>query len=290
MRAVTAFDEHERSMWHGAAEAFHGSFAALCAHPASALLNAAGVEAGVRVLDVGTGTGTVAALACSRGAKVVAVDAEPSMVELARRRAPAAETRLATLPHLPFAGDSFDAVVASFVLNHVGDPAAAAAELRRVVRPGGAIAVTIWPAPPPPAQQLWNRIFDAAGVERPADLPGLAPEKDFARTREGLSLLLHNAGLTAIRCDTVAWTHRTDAEAWWRGPTNGLGTPGQVMRRQDQATINRIRHQYDRITAAYRDTDGLLALPTAALLASAAVPAIPPGELRTGPGRGRVDG
>jgi 2-polyprenyl-3-methyl-5-hydroxy-6-metoxy-1,4-benzoquinol methylase len=143
---VTVFDEHERLQWRGAGRAYHGSFARLCAHPAPTLLDAAGVEPGVRVLDVGTGTGTVAALACSRGAEVVAVDAEPSMVELAGHQAPAAEIRLATLPHLPFADSSFDAAVANFVLNHVGDPAAA--ELHRMVCPGGRIAVTIWPAPP----------------------------------------------------------------------------------------------------------------------------------------------
>jgi hypothetical protein len=43
------------------------------------------------------------------------------------------------------------------------------------------------------------------------------------------------------------------------------------MERQSPSTIGRIRHQYDRLTAAYRGTDGLLALSTAALLASAAV-------------------
>jgi SAM-dependent methyltransferase len=272
MMVAMAFDDYERLQWHGAAEAYQGSFALLCAFPAPALLDAADVQASARVLDVGTGTGTVAALACSRGAQVVAIDAEPSMADLARRQAPAADIRLATLPHLPFAAGSFDAAVANFVLNHVGDPAAAAAELRRVVRPGGRIAVTIWPAPPPPAQRLWTRIFDAAGVERPTDLPELPPDQNFPRTPDGLSLLLARAGLTDVRCDTLAWTHRTDPESWWNGPASGLGTPGQLMRRQDKDTINRIRHRYDRMTEPYREPDGRLALPTAALLASATAP------------------
>lgn len=218
---TTVFDDHERLQWRGAAEAYRGSFALLCTHPAPALLDAAGVRAGTQVLDVGTGPGTVAALACSRDAQVVAVDAEPSMVELAGRQVPAAEIRLATLPHLPFADATFDAVVANFVLNHVGDPAAAAAELRRVVRPGGRVAVTIWPFPAPPAQQLWGRIFDAAGVGSPAGTPRVAPDRDFARTPDGLVRLLRGAGLTATRCETLAWTHRTDPEAWWSGPASG---------------------------------------------------------------------
>ncbi|XVV17531.1 class I SAM-dependent methyltransferase [Actinoplanes sp. CA-131856] len=260
------FDQHERTQWAGRAEAFQGSFAALCAHPAGPLLDAAAVEAGTRVLDAGTGTGTVAALAWARGAHVVAVDAEPSMLELTARRVPAAEIHQAVLPELPFAGGSFDAAVANFVVNHVGDPTAAVRELRRVVRPGGRVAVTIWPHPAPPAQQLWSTIFDAAGVERPADLPRLAPDKDFPRTTEGLSGLLRRAGLAGVTGEILAWIHRTDPESWWSGPANGIGSPGAVIRRQDAGTLGRVREQYDRHTAAHLDRDGRLALPTAALL------------------------
>lgn len=268
---TTAFDDHERALWAGRATAFRDSYAALCAHPAGALLDAAGVGPGVRLLDVGTGTGTVAALAGTRGAEVVAVDAEPSMLALARRQAPAADIRHAVLPSLPFAADRFDAAVANFVMNHVGDPAAALAELRRVVRPGGRIAVTVWPHPPPPAQRLWQTIFDSAGVQRPADLPRVAPGDDFPRTGDGFAGLLRRAGLTGVRCDTVAWTHRTDPESWWHGPASGIGVTGLLLRRQDPATVDRVRRHYDRHTAAYLDATGRLALPTAALLAAGSV-------------------
>ena len=133
MVLVTAFDAYERRTWAGRAEAFAGSFAQLCAYTVPQLLDAAGVRAGVRVLDVGTGTGTAAVAACRRGAKVTAVDAEPSMVELAARAAPAADVRVAVLPQLPFDDGRFDAVVGNFVLNHVGRPRDALAELRRVL-------------------------------------------------------------------------------------------------------------------------------------------------------------
>jgi SAM-dependent methyltransferase len=268
---TTTFDDYERVQWDGKAAAYRDSFASLCAYPAGPLLDAAEVGEGVRVLDVGTGTGTVAALACARAAKVTAADAEPSMLEIARRLAPAAETRHAVLPHLPFPDAFFDAVVANFVINHVGDPEAAVREMRRVVRPGGRVAVTVWPYPAPPARQLWNTIFDAAGVQRPTDLPGVAPDKDFARTPDGLADLLDRAGLTDGRCDVITWTHRTHPETWWAGPANGLGAVGALLQRQDPAMIARIRHQYDQHIAPYRDTDGQLGLPTAALLASASV-------------------
>ena len=64
---VTAFDAGERRAWAGRAEAYAGSFAKLCAYPVPQLLDAAGVKAWVRVLDVGTGSGTVAAAAVERG-------------------------------------------------------------------------------------------------------------------------------------------------------------------------------------------------------------------------------
>lgn len=204
------------------------------------MLDAAGVTVGTHLLDVGTGTGTVAALACARGATVVAVDAEPSMLSVARRAVPTAEVHHATLPRLPFTGGRFDAAVANFVLNHVGEPAAAVAELRRVVRPGGRVAVTIWPSPPPVAQGLWGAIFAAAGVEGGADLPRVAPDHDFPRTGAGLGGLLDRAGLADVRCATVAWTHHTDAESWWRGPAGGLGSAGVLLRRQGPDMVARI--------------------------------------------------
>ncbi|MEU4163953.1 methyltransferase domain-containing protein [Actinoplanes sp. NPDC026670] len=268
---MTAFDEYERALWAGQGTAFQGSFAALCAHPAAALLDAAAAGDGDRLLDVGTGTGTVAGLACARGSRVTAVDAEPSMLDVARQRVPGAEFQHALLPHLPFPDGAFDAAVANFVVNHVGDPVAAVRELRRVVRAGGRVAVTIWPYPPPPAQQVWATIFDAAGVERPADLPRVAPDQDFPRTEDGLTDLLRRAGLTEPSCDTLTWVHRTDPEAWWSGPANGIGSHGAILRRQTPATVERVRAEFDRHTAPYRDGDGRLALPTAALLASATV-------------------
>lgn len=90
----TEFDAWERRAWDGRAEAYARSFAHLCAYTAPMLLDAAGVTAGVRVLDAGTGPGTVAALAVARGARVTAVDAEPSMVATAAAAVPQAAVSL----------------------------------------------------------------------------------------------------------------------------------------------------------------------------------------------------
>lgn len=83
-QAQTAFDTAERTMWSGRAHAYAASFARLCAHPVERLLDAAGIETGTYVLDVGTGTGTAALAALARGARVGAVDADAGMVAVAR--------------------------------------------------------------------------------------------------------------------------------------------------------------------------------------------------------------
>ncbi|WP_174531490.1 class I SAM-dependent methyltransferase, partial [Micromonospora maritima] len=198
-------------------------------------------------------------------------DAEASMLVQARASAAGAGLVGAALPRLPFPDARFDAAVANFVLNHVGDPAAALAELRRVVRPGGRVAVTLWPSPHPPLQRLWGEAIGAAGVTPPADLPRLAPGRDFPRTEAGVTGLLDAAGLTDAVCATVAWTHRTDPEDWWAGPAAGISAVGFVLQRQEPAVRDRIRREYDRLTAGLREADGRLALPTAALLGAASV-------------------
>ncbi|MGW2822972.1 class I SAM-dependent methyltransferase [Streptomyces sp. NPDC001443] len=265
---MTTFDESERLIWAGRAAAYAASFAKLCAYPVPSLLDAVGVGPGVRLLDVGTGPGTVAAAACARGATVTAVDAEPTMAELAVRAAPAADVRVAALPELPFADAEFDAVVANFVLNHVGRPRAALAELRRVVRPDGRIAVTIWAAPPAPGQTLIGRAIRAGGAVRPPHLPaGLAAEDDFPRDESGLRGLMDAAGLREATCETLRWDHRASADEWWRGPAGGVAFGGQLVQSQTPPVRAEIKRHFDLLSAEFADKDGLLTLPHAALLA-----------------------
>jgi SAM-dependent methyltransferase len=267
---LTGFDAHERAMWASRAVAYRDTLAALCAGAGSSLLDAAGVGLGASVVDVGAGPGTVASLAAARGARVVAVDASPGMVALARSVVPSVV--LGALPSLPLRRFAFDAAVANFVVNHVGDPLAAVGALRRIVRPGGRVAVTIWPHPAPPAQGLWSEIFAAAGVVRPLDLPRLAADKDFPRSAAGLGSLLSRSGLGGVDCAMISWTHRTSPQEWWNGAAEGIGAVGTLLTRQDPATVARVRKEFDRVTARFLEADGRLALPTAAVLGSGEVP------------------
>ncbi|WP_084774985.1 class I SAM-dependent methyltransferase [Streptomyces sp. MOE7] len=263
----TPFDDSERRVWAGSAAAYAIGFGRLCAHTVPWLLDAAGVGEGTRVLDVGTGTGSVAAAAGARGARVIAVDAEPDMARRTRDAVPGARVQIAALPQLPFRDGRFDATVGNFVLNHVGRPRAALAELRRVTRPGGRIALTVWAAPPAPGQALLGRAVRAAGVPRPPHLPTLAPEDDFPRTADGLTGLLRGAGLVRAGCRPLVWDHRTTSEEWWHGPAAGVATIGRIVTGQGPATAERIRRHFTALAAEFTESDGALVLPHAALLA-----------------------
>jgi SAM-dependent methyltransferase len=208
----------------------------------------------------------VAALA--RGARVRAVDAEAGMVAAARRRGVDARMAVLTvLPELPYEIGEFDAVVGNFVLNHVGRPRATLAELRRVLRPGGRIAVTLWGARRGAGQELLGRACEAAGAVPPPYRPRLAPGEDFDRTPQGVAELLREAGFAAAECGEIAWEHRAGVEEWWGGVAAGLSGVGLVLAAQDAETVVRIRRAYERLGAECTDADGTLALPHVAVLA-----------------------
>ena len=267
---MTEFDELRRRAWAGRAEPYAETMGRLCAHAIEALLDAAQVAAGTRVLDVGTGPGTVAAVALARGAHVVAIDPSPDMRALAQRNAPGAEVHDGALPHLRYADATFDAVVANFVLNQVGDPRLAVVELARVCRPGGRVAVSIWPRPASPVHRLWEDVIEASGARLPATLATLPPERDFERTEAGLAGLLADAGLHDVAAVTVAFTHRVDPELWWSGPARGVASIGTVFAGQTAEVAASMRAHYDRLSAPYL-ADGRLHLPACAVVGSGTV-------------------
>jgi SAM-dependent methyltransferase len=264
---VTDFDAFERVMWAGRAAAYERVFARLAAYTADALLDAANVGRGVAVLDVGTGPGTVAGVAWRRGARTRAVDADPQMVETAARNVPGLDVRLAQLPELPFPDAAFDAVVGNFVINHVGAPDAALAELRRVLRHGGRLALTCWPMPGSKAQSIVNDAMERAGVTWPDDVP-VTPFQIYGNP-PAFRDLVAGAGFSGAAVDEVVWEHVVDPDLWWTGPAAGVGSTGYVLTRQDEATIARVRQIYVEMTAQYATEDGRVALPARALLAHA---------------------
>lgn len=115
---------------------------------AADLVDLAGIgdlPAGSAVLDVGTGTGVVAAEAAQRVSHSVTVGVDPSVPMLIRGRGHARFAPVAAVaPGLPFPDGAFDAVVANVVLSHFEDYDASLADMVRVLRPGSPIGLTAW--------------------------------------------------------------------------------------------------------------------------------------------------
>lgn len=109
------------------------------------MLRMAGDVAGLQVLDAGCGSGPLSLALRERGAEVVGFDASARMLDLARGRLGAeADLRVHDLAEpLPYTDAAFDLVTASLVLHYLEDWSGPLAELRRVLRPGGRLLVSI---------------------------------------------------------------------------------------------------------------------------------------------------
>jgi SAM-dependent methyltransferase len=149
-------------------------------HLAPAVEAALAAGASAELLDVGTGTGTLALAALERwpGLRVSGVDPSTGMLDLARQ---AALDRLAAgldgryrtevgwADELPFDDSTFDLAVSSFVLQLVPRRSAALHEIRRVLRPGGALAWVAWLRSDRPYEpdRIANEVLDEAGFDPP---------------------------------------------------------------------------------------------------------------------------
>ncbi|WP_336645342.1 class I SAM-dependent methyltransferase [Microbacterium sp. USHLN186] len=228
--------------WAGTGEAFAASYAALCAGTGERLREIAGPGRGRTLLDVGAGDGTLAAAWTDAGWRVTAAEPEPSMREAARARHPKLKLVRDALPDLSFDDDRFDVVTANFVLNHVPDPRAAAAELRRVAR--DLVIATTWSASP---TALWGEVTARAGLA-PASGSRLPPEKDFARTAEGLRRMLTEVGWHPAVTE-LTWTWHVEPEVLWRSVTGGVAGAGAFYATLAGADRARFQMAFDELTA-----------------------------------------
>jgi SAM-dependent methyltransferase len=142
---LTAVKAKQRKMW---ASGDYSAVAARIAVMAEDMVQAAGLRAGERVLDVATGSGNAAIAAARNGCVVTGTDYVPELLERARARA-AAEGLAVTFAEadaedLPYGDGEFDAVTSSLGVMFAPDQERAAAELTRVCRPGGTIAMVNW--------------------------------------------------------------------------------------------------------------------------------------------------
>jgi SAM-dependent methyltransferase len=138
------------------------------------LVDAAGIGAGQRVLDVAAGTGNASIPAAQRGAEVTASDLTPELFDAGRIRAQAAGVELewveADAEHLPFDDASFDVVMSAIGVMFAPHHQQAADELVRTCRPGGTIALLSWTP-----EGMLGGLFRTMGAFAPAPPPGAQP-------------------------------------------------------------------------------------------------------------------
>ena len=194
--------------WSAKAAGWAELWASLAEPAREAVAEATGIATGMRVLDVGCGSGELCMLAAARGAVVSGIDAADGMIEIARRRLPGADLRVGAMERLPWDDGSFDLVTAFNAFQFAADFAAALAEARRVTRPGGQIAICNW-------GRLDDReLFVVLGRLRELEPPGPPTPPGPAIGEPGvLEDLARDAGLAPIRADEVDVPYEVPDEA-----------------------------------------------------------------------------
>lgn len=260
---VRAF-EHAR--WERAAPVFTTAFATATGQFVEALLDAAAVRAGTRVLDVACGPGVAASEAAARGAIAIGVDFSPAMLAVAQAAHPAVTFLQGDAEALPCADAAFGAVVANFGVHHVPRPPLALAEAFRALRVGGRIAVSFWADP---AQNVaWRLLLDAVrrhGDAIASDAP--PPGGGFGSVQQILDAL-RDAGFASLQAqlERHVWRHR-GAASLVASLRAGTARMAALIDAQSPAALRAIVADIDANAAAWRDADGL-ALPIAAVIAS----------------------
>ena len=259
---LDAFGAWERTAWEERAAPYAERLGDLTRGSVAALLDAADVRAGSRVLDVGTGPGFVAMAAADRRAEVVAVDQSAAMVGIARRAG--VDARVAPVEQLPFDDGDFDAVVANFLLNHLPRPSAAVASMARVLAPGGRLALTVWDLPEEnPALGLFGPVAAAEGLVAAAP-PGPDPQQFAAR--DAMTALLSEQ-LVEVRVTQVRWTVQVEPGAWFDAVASATPRSGAALAAASDEQRARCRAAYvERALEEHGVADGRVELPAAAVL------------------------
>ncbi len=174
------------------------------------LVELAGIDGDMRVLDVGTGTGIAAAAALERlgpGGSVLGIDGSPGMLAVAARVRPTVQTVAAEAIDLPIRDGVFDGVLGNFVLAHFAKVETALFDLIRVLRPGGRLALSAWADRP---DMFQTSFLEQVGSVVPKELLAPAwndviPGRERFTDRHALEEVLIDAGLRHVRTEVRSY-------------------------------------------------------------------------------------
>jgi len=233
------------------------------------LVDAIEPQPGHRVLEIAAGpgdTGLLAAELIKPGGTLISTDAVQEMVDLARARAAEmgidnAEFRTMDAEWLDLPTASLDAVIGRWVYMLLADPATALGEARRVLRPGGRIALAAWTDPEDnPWAAVPQQELAASGAVAPPDPdePSMFAFCDPDRIRA----LLDDAGFTGVVVDRLdlAW-HYDDLDDWWDTQLDISTGLAAGVGKLTPAARDDLRDTIDARLAAYVNPDGSVDLP-----------------------------
>jgi ubiquinone/menaquinone biosynthesis C-methylase UbiE len=233
---------------------------------ATALADAAGIQPGMRVLDVGCGPGGLTReLAARLGpGNVAAIDPAAQFAAACRDRNPGADVRTGVAEQLPWPAAHFDAALSSLVIGFLQDPGQGVREMARVTRPGGTVAACMWDTTAGGMTML--RIFWTAVRQIE---PAAAGESAMAGTSDGdIARRLRQAGLQDVISGALT-SHARYAgfDDFWQPFTLAVGPAGHYLNSlpaDQQATV--------RNACRERLPDGPFTLPARAWYARGIVP------------------
>jgi SAM-dependent methyltransferase len=209
---------------------------------AVALADAAEVEAGMRVLDVGCGPGGLTRELASRvgGENVAAIDPADQFAAACRERNPGADVRVGVAESLPWEDDAFDAALSSLVVAFMRDAAQGVGEMARVTKPGGVVAACMWDIPGGGMKML-STFWRAARTI----VPDTEGESVRVGVRDGeIAALLEGAGLEDVRSGTLDTSaHYEDFDDFWLPFTFAVGPAGTWLSRQAPDAQEAIRRE-----------------------------------------------
>jgi ubiquinone/menaquinone biosynthesis C-methylase UbiE len=190
-----------------------------------------GVQEGERVLDVGCGTGSLSATLArvTKTSEIVGIDPSTGFIEYARTQTtdPRVTFDLGDALNLPYPDDSFDRCMALLVMDHIPDAPNGAAEMRRVTRPGGVVATTMWDRSRD--NELYGCFWDAAEALDPTAKRPSAKRASYG-SREALTQLWTDAGMTAIEATELTMLCEfSSLDELWQRYLTGEGPAGKYM-------------------------------------------------------------
>jgi SAM-dependent methyltransferase len=252
-----AFRAFEQNGWNAVSEGYEKIVGPLTAQSAEATLDAAGVTPGCKVLDVCTGHGVLALAASKRAAKVCAVDIAEAMIAAARRNAPAAECLQSDAQDLPYADNTFDAVICGYGISHIPEANRALAEMRRVLRPGGRVAISVWERPSP--NNGFGLVMGAIREHGRFDVP-LPQGPDFFQfgDQEGLKAALAQTDFIDINTALIPLVFPLEfATGFVDAVLKGTMRARALLMAQDEAVLSTIRTAVAQaVSRLFRSEDG----------------------------------